>query len=443
MLHLLVLISAAQDPAAFRLTHVPHVRQKPDYCGEACVEMALRHFGQPGTQDEVFSWSNVPRDQNRGAWTRELKTAVEHAGFDPGPVWYPVPARSAGEHINLLLDEALTDLRAGSPSIFCMHFDSSEGAPEHFRLLVGYEDGGDTLLFEDPALDTGPSRFTRDQLRRLWPLKYDASKWTLVRLRLKPAADPFIAHIAQSRARYGKALQDLTPVVCAPFVVWGESPRPDTRTVQWAVRQLEAEYFAARPEGIYDIFLFDGAASYTRHAKQMFGEEPGTPYGYASSQHHALVMNIATGGGTLVHELVHPYLAANFEGPPTWLIEGLASLYEQSSERDGRIIGLPNWRLARLQRALERGPILPFAKLVATSDAEFRDEDEGLHYAQARYLMQYLQEEGLLHDFVKRALEQQRQDPTAATALRQTLGAQRWRTLDATWRTWVLGLSFE
>jgi len=441
MVLLLALISTAAAPASFRLPNVPHVKQKPDYCGEACVEMALKHFGREGDQDDVFRWSGVPPELNRGAWTRELKVAVERGGFEPGPVWYTAPSRDPEPRMAALLDEALADLRAGWPSIFCMHYSSSPQTTEHFRLLVGYEDGGDTLVFEDPALESGPSRFTRAKLFELWPLKYDAKQWTLIRLRLKPAkpVDPWAQHVAQTRAKYGRAIADLEYAIEPPFVVWGDGGgKPDTRTVRWTVKQLEAQYFSERPKGTYDIFLFDGAESYTRHAKAMFGEEPGTPYGYASSVHKALVMNIATGGGTLVHEIVHPYVAANFDDAPTWLNEGLASLYEQSSERDGRIIGLPNWRLEGLQRALARGPIMPFAKLVQTSDAQFRDDDEGLHYAQARYLMQYLQEEGLLQEFVHRALKTQ----DAAAALKDTLGEKRWRTLDATWRRWVMGLRF-
>jgi len=35
--------------------------------------------------------------------------------------------------------------------------------------------------------------------------------------------------------------------------------------------------------------------------------------------------------------------------------EGLASLYEQSAERDGRIIGQTNWRLRGLQSAIRKG----------------------------------------------------------------------------------------
>ena len=34
-------------------------------------------------------------------------------------------------------------------------------------------------------------------------------------------------------------------------------------------------------------------------------------------------MNISTGGGTLVHEIVHPFIEANFPACPPWLNEGL------------------------------------------------------------------------------------------------------------------------
>lgn len=64
-----------------------------------------------------------------------------------------------------------------------------------------------------------------------------------------------------------------------------------------------------------------------RHARELFDDAPGTPYGYYLPGHDAMIMNISTGGGTLVHEIVHPFMAANFPGSPTWFDEGLASLY--------------------------------------------------------------------------------------------------------------------
>ena len=51
---------------------------------------------------------------------------------------------------------------------------------------------------------------------------------------------------------------------------------------------------------------------------------------------------VATGGGTLVHEIVHPFMRANFPECPAWFNEGMGSLYEQCSEVNGRIAGLTN-----------------------------------------------------------------------------------------------------
>lgn len=270
---------------------------------------------------------------------------------------------------------------------------------------------------------------------------------TLVAILLTAAPD-CAAHIVAQKKRYGAAVKDLDVVISPPFVVWGDSgavqlQRSADSTVQWAVQHLEGEFFSKQqPEGVYDIFLFKDAPSYERHALAMFGEKPETPFGYASSQHRALVMNIATGGGTLVHELVHPYLAANFPEVPTWINEGLASLFEQSAERDGQMVGLTNWRLAGLNDAFKEQKVLRFSALVATSDEGFRDGDEAVHYAQARYLMLYLQEKGLLRAFIKRALDQQLKDPSGATALKETLGAAEWKGLDESFRRWVSTLRF-
>ena len=113
----------------------------------------------------------------------------------------------------------------------------------------------------------------------------------------------------------------------------------------------------------------------------------------------ALVMNIATGGGTLVHEIVHPFMAANFAACPSWFNEGLASLYEQSGEEDGQIKGFVNWRLDGLQRTIRAGRLPTFETLCGTTTDEFYHHDKGANYGQARYLCLYLQEHGLLKKF--------------------------------------------
>jgi hypothetical protein len=107
----------------------------------------------------------------------------------------------------------------------------------------------------------------------------------------------------------------------SPFVVLGDDSPEQVKghashVVRWAVDRLKRDFFAREPERILDVWLFKDSASYESNAVSLFGERPSTPYGYYSPEHGALVMNIATGGGTLVHEIVHPFMAANFPALP-------------------------------------------------------------------------------------------------------------------------------
>src|SRR5205807_8615054 len=135
--------------------------------------------------------------------------------------------------------------------------------------------------------------------------------------------------------------------------------------------QIKKSYFQRDPDQILDIWLFKSKASYDKYTKEIFDDKPTTPYGYFSYVHRSLIMNIATGGGTLVHEIVHPFMAANFPTCPSWFNEGLASLYEQAGERNGRIIGNTNWRLRGLQSAIRKGDVPPFETLCGTTTREF------------------------------------------------------------------------
>ena len=69
-------------------------------------------------------------------------------------------------------------------------------------------------------------------------------------------------------------------------------------------------------------------------------------------------MNIDTGGGTLVHEIVHPFIAANFPECPAWFNEGLASLYEQCGDHRGPDLGLHQLASERLAKG-DRSGIVP------------------------------------------------------------------------------------
>src|SRR6266567_3134226 len=253
----------------------------------------------------------------------------------------------------------------------------------------------------------------------------------------------FAAHVEQLKKKLPST--DFTIVIQPPFVVVGDEPAATVRehsqnTVKWAIDKLKAEYFSADPKEILDIWLFKDSASYQRKAQLLFGEKPGTPYGYYSSAHKALVMNISTGGGTLVHEIVHPFIEANFPACPPWLNEGLGSLYEQSGEVDGHIHGFTNWRLPGLQKAINAGTVPTFRGLTALDTRGFYDDDKGTNYAQARYLCYYLQEKGLLTKFYRRFQARQKTDPTGYQTLRETLGNIDMKIFKRKWERYVTGL---
>jgi hypothetical protein len=394
-----------------------------------------------------------------GVTTRELSTALERLGFDVGPVWHSVDVVDSGSQLERLFAELHADLARNVPSIVCTRYDEQPNTTEHFRLVLGYDENEDTVIYHEPARDSGAYlRMPRSRFLSLWPLHYEREKSTVIRLRLDSDKIVIPARAAGFQpADYAQHVMRLRPrlprgfsvVIEPPFVVIGDGGAERVkstaqRVVRWSVDRLERDFFTRRPNRILEVWLFQSAESYTGHTKRLFGEDPSTPYGFYSSRHNALIMNIATGGGTLVHEIVHPFVEANFPACPAWLNEGLGSLYEQSDERDGHIIGLTNWRLAGLQRAIRARRVLPFKTLLGTSSDEFYGDDSGLHYAQARYLLYYLQEKGLLVRYYRQFFENRARDPSGYRTLLAVLGETdaSISAFQTRWERYVLGLTF-
>jgi len=254
----------------------------------------------------------------------------------------------------------------------------------------------------------------------------------------------FARHVEQLKKKLPS--KEFSIVVERPFVVIGDEPEAAVkghavRTVKWAVDKLKQDFFTKDPNDILDIWLFRDAASYQKNALLLFREKPSTPYGYYSSAHKALIMNIETGGGTLVHEIVHPFIDANFPACPPWLNEGLGSLYEQSGEVDGHIHGFPNWRLPGLQAAIRAGTVPSFRSLTSLDSRGFYNDDKGTNYAQSRYLCYYLQQKGLLISFYREFHRNHKADPTGYQSLKKILGEPDMQRFKTKWQQYVLGLA--
>ena len=258
------------------------------------------------------------------------------------------------------------------------------------------------------------------------------------------AAPPTDADLTQRKADLEKKLSSdgFTVVIEGPFVVVGDEGKKMTEKraagfMRWTIGLLEKDFFSKRPDKLIEVWLFKNEKSFRAGAKKYFGDDPDTPYGYYSPDRDALVMNIGPGAGTLSHELVHPYLEANFPNVPSWFNEGLASLYERPIEKKGHIWGLPNWRLPNLKKEIK-------AKTLPSMDVLLKTTRDGFYeanfdsYAYARYLLLYLQEQGKLHAFYEKFVADTK-DPTGQAALEAVLG-QDLATFEPIWRKWVIAL---
>ena len=452
---------AAQAAAPYKdalIKDVPHVKQRPDFCGEACAEMFLRKLGHKISQDDVFAQAGLSPEFARGCYSNELSRALRSIGFAVGATFFSVATAKAADEMEAQWQALHADLAQGVPSIVCMHYDDRPAATEHFRLILGYDAKSDEVIYNEPAEANGAyRRMKRELFISLWPLKYSPQQWTIVRMRLEPGAikppapsdgftpADFCQHIMALKKKIGGSA--FTVLVQPPFVVIGDESAEMVKTraentVRWAVDKLKQDYFKKDPDDILDIWLFRNSASYEKNAKAIFNDTPNTPYGYYSAANKALVMNIATGGGTLVHEIVHPFMRSNFPACPDWFNEGLGSLYEQSQERGGHIYGATNWRLAGLQKAIKGVGVPSFETLTGAANHDFYSDDPGTNYAQARYLCYYLQEKGLLVKFYKEFTANQQDDPTGYKTLKKILDEKDMDAFKKKWEAFVLKLRF-
>ena len=255
------------------------------------------------------------------------------------------------------------------------------------------------------------------------------------------------------QARCDESAQDLaeqlgpecSAIARAPFVIAGDCTtevlnRWHEQTIGPAARALAHAYFRVPPDEPIRVLLFSGERSYNHYARLLYGDEGISVYGYYKPAQRTLVMNISTGGGTLVHELTHALMDFDFPQVPDWFNEGLASLHEQCHIRrdESGIDGLVNWRLDGLQRAMEQDKLRSLRSLIGDND--FRGKREGLNYAQARYFCLYMQEQGVLEEYFQKFRDNQQHDPLGYKTVAQVFPERSWDELDADFLRWVAGL---
>lgn len=234
------------------------------------------------------------------------------------------------------------------------------------------------------------------------------------------------------------AIHKVGPWVIATDLSEGKVARYLEGTIGTYAAQIQRQIFNKFPrKAPVKVLLFKDRLSYEKGCKKLFDKIPDTPYGFYSRAYNSMAMNIGTGGGTLLHEMVHAMAETDFPRIPAWLNEGIGSLFEASDMRpDGAVIGVKNWRLNELLPAIKNGSATPLRELLAMSDERFYGDRSSLNYAVSRYFMQYLQEQGKLEGFYSRYRDNM--NDSATSALLGMFGnAKTVEEIEADYHGWV------
>lgn len=225
-----------------------------------------------------------------------------------------------------------------------------------------------------------------------------------------------------------------------PFVIAGKSGDPYAEAIAdslpSALASFRSQFIDTPPSRTLRVYLFPDHESYADFCRRRRGEEPPSRFGFFVPGTRQLILDASTGGGTLIHELVHALMLDDFPTSPKWFDEGFASLFEQSAFRDEGIVGMVNWRLPELQTALAEGKTIPLHEVFSATYADFDGERRGLLYAEARYLCLYLQERGWLAGYYRKFKAAIGKDPTGVETLQAVTG-QRLEDLEAAYFKWA------
>ena len=250
------------------------------------------------------------------------------------------------------------------------------------------------------------------------------------------------AHGELNAAAPTATVRDVFVVVGAPG--WtGPAFAQSVALVRDAVDAYMNGRFKTLPDKAITVYLFGSSSPYEAYCKKRWGEKCLSKYGFYRPDERRMVMNAGLGLGTLTHELVHPIVESDFPSAPTWINEGIASLFEAPSlPRKGEIHGVRNWRHPRLLSAFgepRERPTTRLESLFGMDDDTFRDASEDLHYAMARYVCQWLDGKDKLWAFYQTWRDGVSDDPTGARAFTTVMGSAPGDANEA-WTRWVKAL---
>lgn len=191
-----------------------------------------------------------------------------------------------------------------------------------------------------------------------------------------------------------------------------------------AVATMEDNYVEIRPDRVTGVFLFEDSDSYTDFALSNFDirRDDLSPYGFYKISKNVIVVRYVSWKGSLPHEVTHAMIQKDFPGVPSWFNEGMGALHERATYKDGELVADFNWRITALRRAFNEGTYTGLETLMSTNDDDIYGRRSSFYYAQARYLLGFLQEKGILKRYYKHFNNSFESDNTGITQLETIYG---------------------
>lgn len=168
------------------------------------------------------------------------------------------------------------------------------------------------------------------------------------------------------------------------------------RVADFVIADVQRRFTQAKPtpDPTISLVLLPTLARY-REFCQVFDDMP-SELGFYLPDYRVSVANLGNSIGNLRHELTHPLTDDDFPNMPSWLGEGIGSLYGTAKCSATGCEFLVNYRLRDLQKAIKDGTLPTVAELATANSMEIHGERGMMYYAMSRYVLLYLDRAGKL-----------------------------------------------
>lgn len=204
---------------------------------------------------------------------------------------------------------------------------------------------------------------------------------------------------------------------------------------KWLLAQARSQWeqvFEHKPDQYISIVL-PSAADYRQIVNR-----PGVGGFYNHDNRILIAQHL---GQVMTHEFTHALHNADLDplnqDHPTWLAEGLATLFESAHFEGDKLVPADNFRLRYIQGAVRRGRLIRLQPLLEMDQKRFVS-NATLAYGESGSLLLYLYEQNLLRRFYDTFKGNYDKDKTGKLALEEVTGKSL-DDLEQDWKTWIRG----